>query len=124
MFQNGWLAAVEVALKCRNLPIVRVDNITRHKVMDVIMNFEATYELGSPLRDEFFPGDLRQEEIKWWQADKRPYDEAREKKIDSCQWPRSNENCAECVRVRESLAKSKCVPLCPKHAVQSRSMRK
>ncbi|GKU08278.1 hypothetical protein FLAG1_11084 [Fusarium langsethiae] len=73
MFQNAWLAARELAPEMRNIPLKRVDQIKGRKVMDSIMDFHVSYNLGVPLRDEFFPGKLREEEVAWWSGDIREY---------------------------------------------------
>jgi hypothetical protein len=74
MFQNGWLAAKELSSGMRNLPLRRIDSIRGRKVMDAIMDFHTTYGLGTPLRDEYFPGKLRPAEDKWWAGDCGEYD--------------------------------------------------
>ncbi len=59
MFQNAWLAARETAPDDRNLPLRKVDEVRGRKVMDAIMDFHTTYRVGKPLREEYFPGELR-----------------------------------------------------------------
>ncbi|KAL6912792.1 hypothetical protein FSST1_010552 [Fusarium sambucinum] len=73
MFQNAWLAARELTPEMRNIPLKCVDQIKGRKAMDTIMDFHASYKLGVPLRDEFFPGKLRSEEEEWWNGDVRKY---------------------------------------------------
>jgi hypothetical protein len=77
MFQNAWLAAKELSPPMRNIPLERIDEITSRKVMDGIMDFHYTYELGEPLRKEFFPGKLNDDEEKWWSNDCKQYDDKR-----------------------------------------------
>ncbi|KAF5634655.1 hypothetical protein F52700_5848 [Fusarium sp. NRRL 52700] len=77
MFQNAWLAAKELTPESRNLPLKRVDQVTGRKAMDCIMDFHSTYNLGKPLRDEFFPGALRPDEEAWWKGDVEKYNERR-----------------------------------------------
>ncbi|RBR26709.1 uncharacterized protein FIESC28_00492 [Fusarium coffeatum] len=77
MFQNAWLAARELTPEMRNLPLNRVDQVKSRKVMDCIMDFHATYKLGLPLKDEFFPGKLKEDEEAWWGGDRRQYNERR-----------------------------------------------
>ncbi len=77
MFQNVWLAGLEIPPEHSNLPIHLVDIIKTHKVMDGFMDLETTYECGRPLLKEFFPGQLCLAEEKWWQGDYEPYDSAR-----------------------------------------------
>ncbi|KAF5235242.1 hypothetical protein FAUST_7207 [Fusarium austroamericanum] len=77
MFQNAWLAARELTPEMRNIPLKPVEQIKGRKVMDSIMDFHATYRLGLPLRDEFFPGDLRPDEVAWWKGDMEAYNNRR-----------------------------------------------
>ncbi|KAF5241795.1 hypothetical protein FANTH_9011 [Fusarium anthophilum] len=77
MFQNAWLAAKELTPESRNIPLKRVDQVTGRKAMDCIMDFHSTYNLGEPLRDEFFPGALRPDEEAWWKGDVEKYNERR-----------------------------------------------
>ncbi|KAL7767320.1 hypothetical protein ACKLNR_001621 [Fusarium oxysporum f. sp. zingiberi] len=77
MFQNAWLAAKELTPESRNIPLKRVDQVTGRKAMDCIMDFHSTYNLGEPLRDEFFPGALRPDEEAWWKGDVEQYNERR-----------------------------------------------
>ncbi|KFA68298.1 hypothetical protein S40285_07215 [Stachybotrys chlorohalonatus IBT 40285] len=72
MFQNGWLAAVERPSKQRNLPIDLIETIRTKKVMDGLMDFEVTYGRARPLLEEFFPGKLKANELKWWNGDFEP----------------------------------------------------
>lgn len=80
MFQNAWLAAAAIPPEKRNIHIELHDTITRHKVMDGIMDFEVKYGRGLPLMEEFFPGPLRPEEVEWWRGRKGPYNKIREEK--------------------------------------------
>jgi hypothetical protein len=67
MLQNGMLAAVARKPERRGLPLRRVDTIMTSKVMDGLMDLEATIGgAGQVLRDEFFPGSLREDEFQWW----------------------------------------------------------
>lgn len=79
MFQNAWLAAKELSPDMRNIPLRKVDQITSRKVMDGIMDFQSTYGMGIPLLKEYFPGDLRPAEQKWWAGDCAEYEDARSK---------------------------------------------
>jgi hypothetical protein len=54
-----------------------VEQIKGRKVMDSIMDFHATYGLGLPLRDEFFPGSLRSDEVSWWKGRVEEYNKKR-----------------------------------------------
>lgn len=78
MFQNGYLAGMQRPTEQRNLPLVPVEAITSKKVMDGLMDFEVTYGGAERLRDEFFPGKLRESEILWWSGQRDAYDDARE----------------------------------------------
>ncbi|KAK8076984.1 hypothetical protein PG996_003154 [Apiospora saccharicola] len=77
MFQNAWLAAVELPPAKRNMPLYLCDTIMTHKVMDGIMDFDMTYHRGIPLMEEFFPGRLKPEEHEWWRGNRKGYDEKR-----------------------------------------------
>ncbi|KAK8038605.1 hypothetical protein PG993_007016 [Apiospora rasikravindrae] len=80
MFQNAWLAAVELPPAKRNMPLFHCDTIMAHKVMDGIMDFDMTYSRGLPLMEEFFPGRLHPEEVEWWRGNTKRYDEIRMRK--------------------------------------------
>lgn len=77
MFQNAFLAAMEVKPELRNLPLELIETIATRKVMDGIMDLEAGYGCGKQLRQEFFPGELREDERKWWEGNTASYDEER-----------------------------------------------
>ncbi|KAK6215439.1 hypothetical protein QIS74_08458 [Colletotrichum tabaci] len=77
MFQNVWLAAAEMPPEMRNLPLELVDQIKCNKVMDAIMDFHVTYGQGKPLRDEFFPGTLKEDEKAWWNGQREKYESQR-----------------------------------------------
>lgn len=74
MFQNGYLAGVARPPHLRNLPLTRVEVIRAKKVMDGLMDLEEQYGCAEPLRDEFFPGRLREAEYEWWRGNREPYD--------------------------------------------------
>ncbi|PTD03752.1 hypothetical protein FCULG_00000300 [Fusarium culmorum] len=61
-FPESWcllgVGALELKPEMRNVPLEHVDQIKSREVMGSIMDFHATYELGLPLRNEFFPGNL------------------------------------------------------------------
>ncbi|KAF2996246.1 hypothetical protein E8E13_003753 [Curvularia kusanoi] len=79
MLQNAALAAAARDPEMRGLPLVRVDTITTHSVMDGLMDLEATIKgAGAALLHEFFPGKLRKAEIEWWKGLRQAYDEKRE----------------------------------------------
>ncbi|KAK4220976.1 hypothetical protein QBC38DRAFT_493010 [Podospora fimiseda] len=77
MFQNAWLAAKELSPEERNIPLERVDQLVASKVMDGLMDFHSTYHRGNPLLREYFPGDLRPAERKWWSGDYTEYEDSR-----------------------------------------------
>ncbi|KAI0024415.1 hypothetical protein F4780DRAFT_599832 [Xylariomycetidae sp. FL0641] len=89
MLQNGIIAAVERSPEARNLPLELHSTIVRPKVMDALMDLEvelndpmsvpgSSCASAQPLRKEFFPGPLRENEEKWWeQGIREPYDTIR-----------------------------------------------
>ncbi|ORY65430.1 uncharacterized protein BCR38DRAFT_432753 [Pseudomassariella vexata] len=89
MFQNGYLAAMERSPQHRNLPLELVETITRCKVMDGLMDLEVGYGFALPLRNEFFPGQLREDEVAWWKGDRKKYDEVRSQQKSFRGAPRS-----------------------------------
>lgn len=67
MLQNAMLAAAARRPDRRGLPLECVDIIMTNKVMDGLMDLEATISgAGQLLRYEFFPGALREDEESWW----------------------------------------------------------
>lgn len=80
MFQNATIAAISRNPQNRNLPLVLVDIIMTGKVMDGLMDLEVTYPNSArQLLQEYFPGLRRPEEDWWWEGERYPYDEARNK---------------------------------------------
>lgn len=78
MLQNAMLAAAARRPDRRGLPLSLVDTIVSHRVMDGLMDLDMTIEnAGLALRDEFFPGFLRQDEYDWWSGERDDYDEVR-----------------------------------------------
>lgn len=77
MFQNGYLAGMQRPTEQRNLPLAPVEVIKSRKVMDGLMDFEVAYGGAESLRDEFFPGKLRESERLWWGGQRDTYDIAR-----------------------------------------------
>ncbi|ETS74735.1 hypothetical protein PFICI_13219 [Pestalotiopsis fici W106-1] len=77
MFQNAWLASKELSPRMRNIPLRKKEHIVARKVMDGIMDFHRTYDCGVALRDEFFPGKLRDDEDDWWAGNYADYDNKR-----------------------------------------------
>lgn len=56
----------------------KVDALSGKKVMDVLMDLEVKYNgLGRRLIEEFFPGDLRDDEKAWWKGNRAWYDSTR-----------------------------------------------
>ncbi|KAK7425695.1 hypothetical protein QQZ08_007794 [Neonectria magnoliae] len=89
MFQNGILAAIERPSESRNLPLRELVTIERQKVMDGLMDLDCTLKdlddnlkWGNSLRGEFFPGELREDERKWWEGDHESYNKRRNDKCD------------------------------------------
>ena len=80
MLQNVIVAASSRDFDKRNLNLKEVEVILARKVMDGLMDLEVTYEgFGEALRDEFFPGKIRKEEIEWWDGNTETYDTKRER---------------------------------------------
>jgi hypothetical protein len=78
MLQNAMLAAAARRPDRRGLPLALVDTIVTHRVMDGLMDLDATIEnAGLSLRDEFFPGFLREDEKDWWDGERDAYDNIR-----------------------------------------------
>jgi hypothetical protein len=87
---NFFVAAASRDPATRNMPLKHVETITRAKVMDGLMDLEVTYpHTGIVLLPEFFPGDLRDDEIKWWDEDTFPYDTKREEQAEWRGLPRT-----------------------------------
>lgn len=90
MFQNAIVAAISRDPSKRNLPLIEVDQIITRTVMDGLMDLEITFPgQALALRDEFFPGKLREEEQEWWDGRKERYDEKRHKEHERRGIPRS-----------------------------------
>lgn len=77
MFQNGYLAGMQRSTEEQNLPLKPIEIITSKEVMDGLMDFEVSYQGGESLRDEFFPGKLRESEREWWAGRKDSYNAER-----------------------------------------------
>lgn len=78
MLQNAMLAAAARRPDRRGLPLTLVDTIATHRVMDGLMDLDATIEnAGLALREEFFPGFLREDEKDWWDGERDAYDDIR-----------------------------------------------
>jgi len=78
MLQNAMLAAAARRPDRRGLPLTLVDTIATHRVMDGLMDLDATIQnAGISLRDEFFPGFLREDEKNWWDGERDAYDSVR-----------------------------------------------
>ena len=87
MFQNAIIAAIDRAPETRNIPLELLECITTKKVMDGLMDLEDAYReygsFGSHLLHEFFPGQLREEEVAWWKGYREDYEKIRFKhKLD------------------------------------------
>jgi hypothetical protein len=78
MFQNAAVAAISRDPAKRNLPLIAVDQIISRTVMDGLMDLEVTFPGYAPfLIDEFFPGELREDEKEWWKNKRDRYDDKR-----------------------------------------------
>ncbi|KAF3769356.1 hypothetical protein M406DRAFT_249210 [Cryphonectria parasitica EP155] len=77
MFQNGYLAGMQRPAEQRNLPLRQIEIIRAKKVMDGLMDLEVAYGGAECLRNEFFPGKLRESEKMWWNGQRDTYDTAR-----------------------------------------------
>jgi hypothetical protein len=89
MLQNILVAASSREVEKRNLRLTEVEIILARKVMDGLMDLEVTYEgFGIALRDEFFPGKLRDKEVEWWNGKTEPYDADREEESSRRGLPR------------------------------------
>ncbi|KAK6840014.1 hypothetical protein PG987_005880 [Apiospora arundinis] len=89
MFQNGFLAAMERSPEQRNLSFELLETISTVKVMDGLMDLEASYGYGRHLVSEFFPGPLRPDEMQWWDGNRRAYDDRRAAQMGLRSRPRS-----------------------------------
>jgi hypothetical protein len=90
MFQNAAVAAIGRDSSKRNLPLIEVDQIVSRKVMDGLMDLEVTFPGHAPfLIEEFFPGELTDEEVEWWKGKRERYDDKRCSEIDRRGIPRS-----------------------------------
>jgi hypothetical protein len=77
MFQNGIIAALGRPNAARNLPVKLVGTIKTRKVMDGLMDLQVHLGCAQSLVQEFFPGELNENEKKWWKGDRAPYDAER-----------------------------------------------
>uniref|UniRef100_A0A0W0G089 Uncharacterized protein n=1 Tax=Moniliophthora roreri TaxID=221103 RepID=A0A0W0G089_MONRR len=81
MLQNAFAAGAHRAIGTSGVHLDRVEEFRRGKVMHALMDFQEAYpQLGKQLLDEFFPGDLRDDEEKWWDGNRKPYDDKRDPK--------------------------------------------
>ncbi|KAL9067201.1 MAG: hypothetical protein Q9157_006885 [Trypethelium eluteriae] len=70
MLQNAIVAAIDRTPESRDVPVKLLDCIIVKKVMDGLMDLENTYcGFGRCLLQEFFPSDLRDDEVCWWNYD-------------------------------------------------------
>ncbi|KAE9382007.1 hypothetical protein N431DRAFT_491272 [Stipitochalara longipes BDJ] len=90
MFQNAAVAAIGRDPSKRNLPLISVDQIISRKVMDGLMDLEITFPGHAPfLIEEFFPGELTDDEVEWWKGKRDRYDDRRCNEKDRRGIPRS-----------------------------------
>ncbi|EEC00054.1 hypothetical protein MPER_00091, partial [Moniliophthora perniciosa FA553] len=79
MLQNAFAAGAQRAIGTSGIHLDLVEEFRREKVMHTLMDFEVAYpKLCKPLLDEFFPGQLRENENKWWDGNREPYDGERD----------------------------------------------
>lgn len=80
MFQNATVAGIRRRPERRSLPLKLVDTIITNRVMDGLMDLESVGpNFGHALREEFFPGKIRDDERDWWAGNRKEYDKRREK---------------------------------------------
>lgn len=90
MFQNAYLAAMEIKPEHRNIPLrLRETIFGTRKVMDGIMDLHVRWGCGEQLMEEFFPGRLRPAERAWWDGDTTAYDKERMRQADTRGVPRT-----------------------------------
>ncbi|KAI1118076.1 hypothetical protein F5Y14DRAFT_464161 [Nemania sp. NC0429] len=77
MFHNTYLAATERRPKHLDLHLRHVETMMSVKVMDGLMDLEVGYGCARPLVSEFFPGPLKEDEVAWWNGDRKRYDATR-----------------------------------------------
>jgi hypothetical protein len=78
MLQNAVVAGVRRSPVARGLHLKKVDALVGRKVMDALMDLEVSYNgLGKRLLEEFFPGELRDDEREWWKGNRQRYDSIR-----------------------------------------------
>uniref|UniRef100_A0A0W0G0F7 Transmembrane protein n=1 Tax=Moniliophthora roreri TaxID=221103 RepID=A0A0W0G0F7_MONRR len=81
MLQNAFAAGAHRPIGTSGVHLEKVREFRGKKVMHALMDFEVAYpKKCQPLLREFFPGNLRQAEEKWWAGDRTDYDEERRKK--------------------------------------------
>lgn len=94
-FYNTLVAGMKRRPEERNLPLIFEEVIVTRRVMDGLMDLEVSHEkCGQVLIKEFFPGDLRKDEMTWWTAtpSERPdsdYDRQRFRELHQRGYPRS-----------------------------------
>ncbi|KAK7708288.1 hypothetical protein SLS57_009022 [Botryosphaeria dothidea] len=101
MFQNAFVAGLSIHPEGQAIPLLCREVIYGNKVMDVLMDLEvkleqdeiagdkSKFDIVKPLVKEFFPGELRDNEKRWWKGQRKDYDE---KRMDQKDWrgiPRS-----------------------------------
>lgn len=101
MFQNAFVAGVSINPEGHPIPLLCKELIYGNKVMDALMDLEVKLEedeaaggnprsdIVRPLLKEFFPGELKEAEIKWWGGDRDGYDEKRIEEMGKRGEPRS-----------------------------------
>lgn len=78
MFQNATVAGMSRGPERRCLPLELTETIITNRVMDGLMDLEVGYpKFGRTLRNEFFPGEIRDDERDWWAGNRQKYDRKR-----------------------------------------------
>ena len=83
MVQNAIAAGARRGMGTSGIHLEMVEEIAGAKVMHAVMDFEDAYAgIGRPLMHEFFSDEsnLRPTEVKWWNGDRREYDDERFRK--------------------------------------------
>ncbi|KAI4204402.1 MAG: hypothetical protein LQ350_001159 [Teloschistes chrysophthalmus] len=78
MVQNAIVSAVARDARTRGFHLYEAKDLRGEKTMNVLMDLERFMPgIALSLRDEFFPGKLREDEESWWAGDRDRYDTAR-----------------------------------------------
>ncbi|KAL1626239.1 hypothetical protein SLS54_003074 [Diplodia seriata] len=101
MFQNAFVAGFTISPEGQPISLLFKEVIYGHKVMDALMDLEIKlenddeynrgrrFDIIRPLVKEFFPGDLKDDETKWWKGERSDYDNKRATEEEKRGRPRS-----------------------------------